>query len=114
MKRAGAGVPSPDCVVLLRNAKGGVAQTHTVFLRGLHSPFGMPLTGNQFYVTDTDALLRFDYVTGATRIASSGVKVADLAAGPINHHWTKISWLIAPASICTSRWDRTTLSSWRA
>jgi glucose/arabinose dehydrogenase len=90
MKRAGAGVPSPDCIVLLRDANGsGVAQMQTVFLRGLHSPFGMVLIGNQLYVADTDALLRFDYVPDATSIASAGVKVADLPAGPINHHWTK-------------------------
>jgi glucose/arabinose dehydrogenase len=90
MKRAGAGVPSPDRIVLLRDAHGsGVAKTQTVFLRGLHSPFGMALIGNQLYVADTDALLRFDYVTGATQITSRGVKVVDLPAGPINHHWTK-------------------------
>lgn len=90
MKRAGAGVPSPDRIVLLRDADGsGVAQTRTVFLRGLHSPFGMALVGNQLYVADTDALLRFNYVTGATTIETSGVKVTDLPAGPINHHWTK-------------------------
>ncbi|RKT13914.1 glucose/arabinose dehydrogenase [Paraburkholderia sp. RAU2J] len=90
MKRAGAGVPSPDRIVLLRDVDGsGVAGMHTVFLRGLHSPFGMALIGNQLYVADTDALLRFDYVTGTTQITSPGVKVADLPAGPINHHWTK-------------------------
>lgn len=90
MKRAGAGVPSPDRIVLLRDADGsGVAQTRTVFLRGLHSPFGMALVGDQLYVADTDALLRFNYVTGATTIETSGVKVTDLPAGPINHHWTK-------------------------
>jgi glucose/arabinose dehydrogenase len=90
MKRAGAGVPSPDRIVLLRDPDGsGVARTQTVFLPGLHSPFGMALIGNHLYVADTDALLRFDYVTGATQITSPGVKVADLPAGPINHHWTK-------------------------
>jgi glucose/arabinose dehydrogenase len=90
MKRAGAGVQSPDCIVLLRDVNGsGAAQVQTVFLRGLHSPFGMALIGNRLYVADTDALLRFDYVRGATSIASPGVKVSDLPAGPINHHWTK-------------------------
>jgi glucose/arabinose dehydrogenase len=29
------------------------------------------------------------YTPGATRIAQAPVKVADLPAGPINHHWTK-------------------------
>jgi glucose/arabinose dehydrogenase len=49
----------------------------------------MALIGNQLYVADTDAILRFDYTPGATRIDTPGVKVADLPAGPINHHWTK-------------------------
>jgi glucose/arabinose dehydrogenase len=90
MKRAGAGVKSPDRIVLLRGENdGGAAQMQSVFLRGLHSPFGMALIGNELYVADTDALLRFDYVAGDTRIAGSGVKIADLPAGPINHHWTK-------------------------
>ncbi|EIF35694.1 glucose/sorbosone dehydrogenase [Burkholderia sp. Ch1-1] len=90
MKRAGAGVASPDRIVLLRDANNtGVAQMQTVFLGGLHSPFGMALIGNELYVADTDALLRFDYVKNATQIAGPGIKVADLPAGPINHHWTK-------------------------
>ncbi len=90
MKRAGAGVTSPDRIALLRDANGsGVAQMQTVFLRGLHSPFGMALIDNKLYVADTDALLRFDYATGTTQITSPGLKVADLPAGPINHHWTK-------------------------
>ncbi|NUY35283.1 sorbosone dehydrogenase family protein [Paraburkholderia sp. JPY303] len=90
MKHAGAGVPSPDRIVLLRGGDdSGVATTQTIFLRHLHSPFGMALIGNQLYVADTDALLRFDYVRGVTQITSPGVKVAELPAGPINHHWTK-------------------------
>ncbi|QYD67052.1 sorbosone dehydrogenase family protein [Paraburkholderia edwinii] len=90
MKRAGAGLPSPDRIVLLRDRNGsGAAQMQTVFLRGLRSPFGMALIGSQLYVADTDALLRFDYVAGATSIEGPGVKVLDLPAGPINHHWTK-------------------------
>ncbi|WNC93351.1 sorbosone dehydrogenase family protein [Paraburkholderia sp. FT54] len=90
MKRAGAGTPSPDRIVLLRDTTGsGVADQQTVFLRGLHSPFGMALIGKQLYVADTDAILRFDYTPDATQVDTPGVKVADLPAGPINHHWTK-------------------------
>ena len=87
---AGAGVPSPDRIMLLRDADGdGIAETKTVFLQGLHSPFGMAVVGNAIYVADTDAILRFPYQTGQTAITAAGVKVMDLPAGPIDHHWTK-------------------------
>ncbi|MFI4975980.1 MAG: PQQ-dependent sugar dehydrogenase [Caulobacterales bacterium] len=86
----GAEVPSPDRITLLRDSTGkGVADTRTVFLEGLHSPFGMTLVGDQLYVADTDALLRFPYKAGETRITTAPVKVVDLPGGPIDHHWTK-------------------------
>ncbi len=89
-KRAGAGVPSADRITLLRDADGdGIAETRTVFLEQLHSPFGMALIADSFYVANTDAIVRYPYVAGTTRITASGTKVADLPAGPINHHWTK-------------------------
>jgi glucose/arabinose dehydrogenase len=86
--RAGAGVPSPNRITLLRDTGSGVA-TKTEFLAGLNSPFGMALVGSDLYVANTDAIVRFRYAEGATRITEPGVKVADLPAGPINHHWTK-------------------------
>jgi glucose/arabinose dehydrogenase len=90
MNLAGAGVPSPNRIVLLRDADGdGVAETRSVFLEGLNSPFGMALIGDQLYVADTDALLKFDYREGETKIEGAGTKVADLPAGPLNYHWTK-------------------------
>ncbi|HET6805445.1 MAG TPA: sorbosone dehydrogenase family protein [Frateuria sp.] len=89
-RRAGAGVPSADRITLLRDADGdGVAETRSVLLDHLHSPFGMALVGKVLYVADTDALLRFPYREGQTRIGAAGAKVADLPAGAINHHWTK-------------------------
>jgi glucose/arabinose dehydrogenase len=60
-----------------------------VFIEELHSPFGMALVGDTLYVANSDAIVRFDYVPGATRIRSSGVEVVALPAGPLNHHWTK-------------------------
>jgi glucose/arabinose dehydrogenase len=90
MERAGAGRPSADRITLLRDAnRDGVVDSRSVFLERLHSPFGMALVGNDFYVADTDALLRFPYQEGATRIEEPGEKVVDLPGGPINHHWTK-------------------------
>jgi glucose/arabinose dehydrogenase len=90
MKRAGAGVPSPNRITLLRDADGdGMAETRSVFLQGLNSPFGMALVGRDFYVANTDAVVRFPYQDGRTQIAEPGVKLADLPAGNLNHHWTK-------------------------
>ena len=90
MKRAGAGTPSANRIILLRDADGdGIAETKTVFLEGLHSPFGMTLVGDKLYVANSDAVMRFTYKTGDTRIIDPGTKIADLPAGPINHHWTK-------------------------
>jgi glucose/arabinose dehydrogenase len=89
-KKAGGTVPSANRITLLRDADGdGVAETRTIFLQGLQSPFGMALVGSDFYVADTDALLRFPYVEGQTSIAAPATKIADLPAGTINHHWTK-------------------------
>ena len=89
-KRAGAGVPSADRISLLRDADGdGVAETKTAFIENLHSPFGMALVGDTLYVANTDEILKFPYVAGETRIDQAGIKVADLPAGKINHHWTK-------------------------
>ena len=88
--RAGAATPSANRITLLRDTDGdGVAETRTVFLRGLNSPFGMALIGTDLYVANTDAILRFTYTDGATQITTPGVKIADLPAGPLNHHWTK-------------------------
>jgi glucose/arabinose dehydrogenase len=90
MRRAGAGVPSANRITLLRDADGdGVAETRSVFISGLNSPFGMVLVGDDFYVADSDAIMKFPYHSGDTKINAPGVKLADLPAGTINHHWTK-------------------------
>lgn len=89
MSRAGAGVPSADRITLLRDTDNdGVADVRSVFLDNLHSPFGMALVGNDFYIANADALVRVSYSEGQTRIDAEPVKVTDLPAG-INHHWTK-------------------------
>jgi glucose/arabinose dehydrogenase len=89
MKRAGAGVPSPDRIVLLRDADGdGRAESMGSFIAGLHSPFGMALVGNDLYVANADAVVRFPYTPGQTHIAAPPVHVTDLPGG-LNHHWTK-------------------------
>jgi glucose/arabinose dehydrogenase len=90
MGRAGAGVPSPNRITLLRDKDhDGIAETRTVFLENLNSPLGMTLVGNDLYVADTDRLLRFHYENGDTAIKSPPIKVVDLPGGTLNHHWTK-------------------------
>jgi glucose/arabinose dehydrogenase len=90
MKKAGAATQSANRITLLRDAdNNGTPEVRNVFLQGLSSPFGMALVDQDFYVANTDAVMRFRYANGATRIDDAGTKVADLPAGPINHHWTK-------------------------
>lgn len=90
MKKAGAATPSADRITLLRDADGdGVAETRGVFLANLNSPFGMALVGKDFYVANTDAIVKFPYEEGAASIKGPGTKVTDLPAGDYNHHWTK-------------------------
>ena len=98
MKRAGAGVPSADRISLLRDADGdGVAELRTVFLAGLHSPFGMALVGDTLYVANADAIVSVPYAAGTTRIDATPRTLTALpghGAG-LNHHWTK-SLLASP------------------
>jgi glucose/arabinose dehydrogenase len=90
MKRAGAAVPSANRITLLRDTDGdGTVDQRFALLTELNSPFGMALVGDQLYVANTDALVRFPYRPGASTIEGRGTKVADLPGGPLNHHWTK-------------------------
>ena len=77
-------------ITLVRNAKGdGTAETRTIFLDNLHSPFGVALVGNDLYVADTDAIVQYPYTTGDTKITAKGSVLTPLPGGPIDHHWTK-------------------------
>ncbi|MBB2170265.1 sorbosone dehydrogenase family protein [Gluconacetobacter aggeris] len=89
MGRVGAGAPSPNRIILLRDTNGdGLADQRSVFLDHLYSPFGMALVGDTLYVANANALVRFPYREGETHIDAPGEKAADLPAG-YNHHWTK-------------------------
>ena len=100
MKRAGAVTTSANRITLLRDSTGGgVADQRVVLLEGakdgMNSPFGMAWVDGALYVANTDAVLRFAYALGENRISAAGVKIADLPAGRINHHWTK-NLLVSP------------------
>jgi glucose/arabinose dehydrogenase len=89
-KRAHSSVKAGNRILLLRDTNGdGVADERHIFIDHLHSPFGMVLVGGDLYVADTDAVLRFSYQPGQTRIDGPGTLLTELPGGPIDHHWTK-------------------------
>lgn len=91
MGRAGAGVPSPDKIVLLRDADGdGRAESRSVLLdasNGLHSPFGMALLGGELLVANTDAVLAYPFQPGQTKITAKPRKIVALPGGA--NHWAR-------------------------
>jgi glucose/arabinose dehydrogenase len=87
---AGAKGTGGNRITLLRDTKGdGTFDQRTVFLDHLNSPFGVALVGQDFYVANTDAIVRYPYQEGQTSITAPGTKLTDLPGGPIDHHWTK-------------------------
>jgi glucose/arabinose dehydrogenase len=87
---AGLMGPSANRITLVRDANGdGKPEVHETFLAGLNQPFGMLLLGDWLYVANTDALVRFPYREGQTKITVKGEKVLDLPAGGYNNHWTR-------------------------
>jgi len=88
---SGGGDDKPgNRITLLRDADGdGKPEVRSVFLDKLNSPFGVALVGNDFYVADTDAIVRFPYSEGETKITAAGTVLTRLPGGPIDHHWTK-------------------------
>jgi len=87
---SGGGNEGSNRITLLRDADGdGVAEVHDVFLDQLNSPFGVVLVGNDLYVANTDAIVRYPYVPGQTKITDPGIVLTELPGGPIDHHWTK-------------------------
>ena len=91
MARSGSGrAPSANRITLLRDVDGdGVAETRTVLLEGLNSPFGLVQLGDFLYVGNTDAIRRYAFRPGQTRIDDPGTQLVALPGGPLNHHWTK-------------------------
>ena len=88
MNKAGAGVPSANRITLLRDANGdGVAESRSVLLSGLNSPFGMALLDGYLYVADTDKLLRFPFTPGQTKITARPETIVTYPGG--GNHWAR-------------------------
>jgi glucose/arabinose dehydrogenase len=87
-------------ITLLRDADGdGTAEIQDVFLDHLNSPFGVVLVGNDLYVANTDAVVRYAYTPGETKITEPGTVLTDLPGGPIDHHRTKSMTASADGSL---------------
>ena len=85
---AGAGGPSADQIVLLRDADAdGVAEERHILREGLSSPSGLAWHDGTLYVANHDAVLRFAYEEGANALAGEGEKIADLP--PAGNHWMR-------------------------
>ena len=87
MERGGAGVPSPNRIILLRDRDGdGKAEFRSVLIAGLNSPSGMAWADGQLYIGNTDALVRVPFTPGQTRIDTKPVVIAKYPGGG---HWPR-------------------------
>lgn len=83
-------VPSGNRLTLLRDADGdGEYELQTVFAEDLDAPYGLALVGNDLYVANQDAVVRFDYQPGMTQARAGKPQVLTKLPSEINHHWTK-------------------------
>jgi glucose/arabinose dehydrogenase len=94
MHHVGADVPSPNTIVLLRDGNGdGTAEQRFTFRTGLDSPSGMAYGNGKLYIAQHNAVLAFDFTPGATALAGTPRKIADLAPG--GQHWMR-NLLLSP------------------
>jgi len=81
---------SADRITLLRDTNNdGISDQKVTFLTGLNQPFGMLVIGKWLYVGNTNALVRYPYTAGQTKITDQPEKIVDLPAGKHNRHWTR-------------------------
>ena len=86
--QAGAGEPSADRLVLLRDVDGdGLAEERHVLREGLASPSGIAWRDGTLYVATHDAVLSFDYEEGANTVTGAPRKLMDLP--PAGNHWMR-------------------------
>ena len=82
-------VKGGDRITLLRDTNGdGKPELRTTFIDKLNAPYGLAYVDGALYVANQDALLRFPYSEGQTRITTAGEEVTKLPS-KVNHHWTK-------------------------
>ena len=81
---------SADRITLLRDInEDGIPDQRDTLLTGLNQPFGMLVIDKWLYVGNTNALIRYPYKTGQTKITGPPEKIVDLPAGKHNLHWAR-------------------------
>ena len=85
----GAGDPSPNRLILLRDADGNGQAEQRFVLReqGLSSPSGMAYLDGTLYVANHDAVLAFAYTPGETSLSGEPRTVMNLPAA--GNHWMR-------------------------
>ncbi|KPP90635.1 sorbosone dehydrogenase family protein [Erythrobacter sp. HL-111] len=88
-EKAGSAGPSPNRIVLLRDADGdGVAEIRMVIREAdLDSPSGLSWKDGTLYVANHDAVLAFDYELGSDAVTGSPRKLMDLPAA--GNYWMR-------------------------
>lgn len=93
-KKAGSAGPSPDQVVLLRDADNdGRAEGRFVLGKQFASPSGLAWANDTLFVANHDAVWAWPYRLGETALAGRPTKIMDLAPGP--NHWMR-NLLLSP------------------
>lgn len=86
---AGAAVPSPNKLVLLRDADedGEAEETHILREEDLDSPSGIAWHEGNLYIANHDNILRFDYALGADEVTGEPELIAEIP--PAGNHWMR-------------------------
>ncbi|MFY7836652.1 MAG: PQQ-dependent sugar dehydrogenase [Novosphingobium sp.] len=94
-RKVGAGGPSPNKIVLLRDADGnGTAEQRFVMENSaLASPAGMAFREGRLLVANHNAVLSFPYEPGQTALTGTPEKLMDLPGG--GNHWVR-NLLLSP------------------
>ena len=88
--KSGQAPQTSNRITLVRDQNhDGRPELRSVLVDHLNAPFGIAVLGGFLFVANTDAIVRYPFAPGDTRITAPAVKLVDLPAGSINHHWTK-------------------------
>ncbi|MBT0668847.1 sorbosone dehydrogenase family protein [Novosphingobium profundi] len=89
MGKVGAGGPSPDTIVLLRDSNGDGKADQKFDLRkaDLVSPSGMAYGNGKLYVANHNAILEWSFTPGQTKLEGKPKKLMDLWPG--GNHWMR-------------------------